>query len=221
MTKQEFLDELKAKLKGIPETEITKSLDYYQEMIDERIYDGLSEEKAVEAIGTVEAAADQILTEIPLPKLVANKVKPKEKKKGGSLALIIIAIVLTCWFWLPISLCFIAAFLCIYVCFWVVIIALYAVDLAFAVGGLGGVLAGIFFIITGHPGTGLGFIGAGLFLAGLSVILFIPFTKLAKLLVKASGKFVLWIKKLLTKKKEKTEVIENKDKEVVANAEEK
>ena len=221
MTKQEFLDELKAKLNGLPETEITKSLDYYQEMIDERIDDGLSEEEAVEAMGTVEEAVNQILTEIPLPKIVVNKVKPKQKSKGGRLALLIIALVLTCWFWLPISIAIIAVFLCVYICFWVVIIVLYAVDLAFAAGGLGGVLLGIFFIITGHVGTGLGFIGAGLFLIGSSVMLFIPFTKLAKLLVKASRKFVLWIKKLLTKKKDNTENIEIEDKEVDANAEEK
>ena len=221
MTKQEFLEQLKEKLNGLPETEITKSLDYYQEMIDERIDDGLSEEEAVETMGPAEEAADQILTEIPLPKLVVNKVKPKKAKKGGSIALTIILLILTCWFWLPISICLIVAFLCVYICFWVVIIALYATDLAFALGGLGGVLLGIFFIITGHAGTGLGFIGAGLLLIGASIMLFIPFTMLAKLLVKASGKFVLWIKKLLTKKKEKTEDIEIEDKEVIANAEEK
>ncbi len=221
MIKQEFLDELKAKLNGLPETEITKSLDYYQEMIDERIDDGLSEEEAVEAMGTAQEAADQILTEIPLPKLVVNKVKPKKAKKGGSIVLTIVLLILTCWFWLPISICLIVAFLCVYICFWVVIIALYATDFAFAVGGLGAIPLGIFFILTGHPATGVGFIGAGLLLVGAAVMLFIPFTMLAKLLVKASGKFVLWIKKLLTKKKEKTQDLENKDKEVIANAEEK
>ncbi len=221
MTKQEFLDELKAKLNGLPETEITKSLDYYQEMIDERIDDGLNEEEAVEAMGTAQEAADQILTEIPLPKLVVNKVKPKKAKKGGSIALTIILLILTCWFWLPISIALIAVFLCVYICFWVVIISLYAIDLAFAVGGLGAIPLGIFFIITGHPATGVGFIGAGLLLIGAAVMLFVPFTMLAKLLVKASGKFVLWVKKLLTKKKGKTQDLENIDKEVNANAKEK
>ncbi len=221
MTKQEYLDSLKKKLESLPETEISKSLDYYQEMIEDRVDDGMSEEEAVEAVGTIDEAADQILTEIPLPKLVANRVKPKKKHKGGKLALIIILLILTCWFWLPISIVFIAVFLCVYICFWIVIIMLYAVDLALAVGGLGAIFLGIYFIITGHPATGVGFIGAGLFLVGASVMLFVPFTKLAKLLVKASGKFVLWIKKLLTKKKEKTEITENKDKEVVTYAEKK
>ena len=33
MTKQEFIDEIKSRLDGIPEEEIQKSLDYYSEMI--------------------------------------------------------------------------------------------------------------------------------------------------------------------------------------------
>ena len=47
MSKTEFLTELKKALEGLPEEDIEKSLEYYSEMIDDRIEDGLSEEEAV------------------------------------------------------------------------------------------------------------------------------------------------------------------------------
>ena len=47
MKKQEFLDLLKNRLWALPERDIQQSLDYYKEMIDDRMEDGLSEEDAV------------------------------------------------------------------------------------------------------------------------------------------------------------------------------
>ena len=40
MTKKEFLDELKKGLLGIPEEDINRSIEFYSEMIDDRIEDG-------------------------------------------------------------------------------------------------------------------------------------------------------------------------------------
>ena len=46
MNKQEFLYELKGKLWALSEEEKKSSLEYYTEMIDDRMEDGLSEEEA-------------------------------------------------------------------------------------------------------------------------------------------------------------------------------
>ena len=40
MKKQEFIDEIRMRMEGLPEEEVTKSIDYYSEMIDDRIEDG-------------------------------------------------------------------------------------------------------------------------------------------------------------------------------------
>ena len=61
MTKAEFLAELRAAISGLPEADIEKSLDFYSEMIDDRVEDGLSEEEAVAALGSVENIKTQIL----------------------------------------------------------------------------------------------------------------------------------------------------------------
>ncbi len=65
MNKQEFLKALWMRLSDLPREDLEKSLDYYNEMIDDRIESGLSEEAAVLAVGSVEDAAKQILKDYP------------------------------------------------------------------------------------------------------------------------------------------------------------
>ena len=57
MTKYEFLEKLKSGLHGLPDKELKSSLEYYGEMIDERIEGGLSEEDAVAQLGDPETVA--------------------------------------------------------------------------------------------------------------------------------------------------------------------
>ena len=72
MNKQEFITKLKSMLTDLPENEIKERIDFYSEMIDDRIEDGLTEEEAVKDIGTVEEVAKQIINEIPLFKIIKH-----------------------------------------------------------------------------------------------------------------------------------------------------
>ena len=65
MKKEEFLAELAAELRDLSKEDIARSLEYYGEMIDERVEDGMSVEDAVAGLGGAEAAAQQILAELP------------------------------------------------------------------------------------------------------------------------------------------------------------
>ena len=47
MTKEGFLAQLRQQLWALPEADRQNSLDYYAEMIDDRMEEGLSEEEAV------------------------------------------------------------------------------------------------------------------------------------------------------------------------------
>ena len=51
MRKQEFLVQLRKGLSGLPQDEIEERLTFYEEMLDDRIEEGLSEEQAVLAVG--------------------------------------------------------------------------------------------------------------------------------------------------------------------------
>ena len=80
MTKAEFLSSLQIKLCGLPSDEVREHVTFYGEMIDDRVEEGLSEEAAVSAIGSVDMIASQIIRQLPL----GAKEKEKESKKEGS-----------------------------------------------------------------------------------------------------------------------------------------
>ena len=77
MTKTEFLEQLKNSLTGLSEEDIKKSVDYYEEMIDDRMEDGIAEEEAVSGLGTVEEIRDRILQEVPITKIVKENLFDK------------------------------------------------------------------------------------------------------------------------------------------------
>ena len=90
MNKEQFLLDLASALAGLPEEDIEKSLEYYSEMIDDRIEEGLSDEEAVADLGSIEEIRAQIIKDTPLPKLIKEKVKPKRSLSGLEITLIII-----------------------------------------------------------------------------------------------------------------------------------
>ena len=79
MTKKEFLDELKKGLLGLPEEDITRSIEFYSEMIDDRMEEGLLEEEAVSAVGAVDEILSQILAEVPPAKIPKETIKTKRQ----------------------------------------------------------------------------------------------------------------------------------------------
>ena len=73
MNKQAFLEELTRRLSGLSQSDLEERLAFYGEMIDDKVEDGLSEEEAVAGIGSVDDVVSQIMSEIPLSRLVKEK----------------------------------------------------------------------------------------------------------------------------------------------------
>ena len=90
MNKQEFLEQLKGRLSGLPAADVDERLDFYSEMIDDSIEEGLSEEEAVSQVGTVNDVARQIIGEIPLSKIVKENVKPKRRLRAWEIVLLVL-----------------------------------------------------------------------------------------------------------------------------------
>lgn len=171
MTKAEFLSGLDARLGALSLSDKEKSLEYYAEMIDDRVEEGMDEAAAIREIGTIEDAAAQILMEMPLTALV-------RPKRAGNL-----------WLWLcslPLLIVFGAVALALIITYWSVIFSLlvsfFAVVIALFGGALFGIAAGILQIVSidphpgiaftgaGNPLQGIAFIGAGLVCAGLGLL---------------------------------------------------
>ena len=165
MTKNEFLTELQSRLEGLFETDRNQSLDYYSEMIDDRMEDGLPEEEAVAAVGTPSELAEQILGEMPFAKLVKARVKNRRKMSGGEIALLIIGFPL----WFPLLMAGLIILFAFYITFWAAIVSLWATELALGVSAVAGVVSLPFLLAEGSIWAGIAMFSGGLFAAGLSI----------------------------------------------------
>ena len=166
MNKEQFLIELASALAGLPEDDIEKSLEFYSEMIDDRIEEGLTEEEAVAEIGSIDEIRAQIIKDTPLPKIIKEKVKPKRSFRGWEIAVMIIGFPL----WFPLLIAVAAVIFSVYVTLWSVIIVLFAVEVCFVACAFAGIGASPLFFVMGNTPSALFMLGCGLFFAGLSVL---------------------------------------------------
>lgn len=165
MTKNEFLTELRSRLEGMFEADRNQSLDYYSEMIDDRMEDGLSEEEAVAAVGTPSELAEQILGEMPFAKLMKAKVKNRRKMSGGEIALLIIGFPL----WFPLLLAGVIVLAAFYISFWALIASLWITEVSLGIAVVAGVASSLLWLFQGLGWTGMFMLSTGLFAAGLGI----------------------------------------------------
>lgn len=194
MRKDEFLGLLRKELSGLPDEDIQKSLDYYGEMISDRMEDGIDEEAAVEAVGKPSDAAESILSEIPLPKLIKKKITPKRSLRAWEIVFLIIGSPL----WLTILIVAAVIVLSIYIVIWSLVLVMYAVTLALAAGLLAG-LASVVFPFFGDFGSeiipGIAQLGIGVFCGGLSILMFFASNYSARMAAILGKKILLGIKR--------------------------
>lgn len=168
MTKVEFTLSLCEKLSFLPWEEVEERVAFYNEMIDDRMEEGFSEEDAVAQIGTVEKIAEQIIADTPFTKLVKRKIIPK--KKLGTLEIVLI--ILGSPIWLSLMISVFAVVLSLYISLWAVVICLWAAFVAVLACGFGGVAAGVVLLCVKSGLIGLLLIGCGFACIGVSILLF-------------------------------------------------
>lgn len=196
MNKAEYLAALRTELEKLQIDDIEERLLFYSEMIDDRTDDGLSEAEAIEDVGTVDDAVSQIISEIPLSKLVKEKVKPRRPLRIWETILLVLGSPI----WLSLLLCAFAVALSIYVVLWAVIVSLWAVFASLAAAALGSVAAAIAMICCGETYSGLFVIGAGLVCGGLSIFMFFGCRAATKGVLILTKKATRWIKNCFVRK---------------------
>ena len=190
MTKEEYLAALKKRLSGLSEEDINERISFYEEIIDDRIEDGVSEEEAVASIGTVDSVVDQILSEIPVRKFVKNKVTEKRKSGAGTVVLWILLFPI----WFPLLITVFAILFSLYIVIWVLVLCLYIVDLSFALSAVVCFIAIFVYLYCGNPPGALFALGAGIFMTGLAILLFPACNAFAKGVCVLTKKVLLSIK---------------------------
>lgn len=198
MTKLEFLSKLQRRLAGLPEQELRERLNFYSEMIDDRIEDGCTEEEAVLEIGTVEEVASQIVANIPLAKIARERLKPKKRLATWEILLLVLGSPI----WLSLGVAAFAVVLSLYVVLWSLVISAWAVFSSFVACSFGGLVGGVAIACAGHSTSGIALIGAGLVLAGLSVFGFFGCNGATKGIAILTKKIALGIKKCFVKKED-------------------
>ena len=184
MNKEEFLAQLRGGLGALPLTDTEERIAFYDEMINDRMEEGLSEEEAVIAVGTVDEIVKGALSDTSLSKLVREKVKPRRALRPWEIVLLAAA----------------AIVVSIYIALWAVIVTLWALVLSFAAALLCGLVLGIVFFLRGSAPAALGMFGCGMLCGGFSIFLFFGGMATTKGILHLTAKTILRIKTRLVKR---------------------
>lgn len=166
MKKDEFLKKLQIGLTGLPKNSIEDKISFYSEMIDDRIEDGLSEEEALEQIGSVNDVISQILSETPITDLVREKLTPKRSLSALEIILLVVGSPL----WLTILLVVFILILSVYITILSLLIAVVAVEFALGITAITAIGTTFVYVIQSNFDGAILMLGTGLFCLGSTII---------------------------------------------------
>lgn len=169
MNKFDFLTHLRAKLWSIPKEDAERSVEFYSEMIDDRMEEGLTEEEAVAAIGDLDEIVRGIVGDMPAAVPVEEEApKPRKSRKTWEIVLLILGSPV----WVSLLIAAATVIFSVWISLWSVVISLYATAVALGAAAVGCIF-GSFFMITDGPGVILLALGAALVCAGLCILIFL------------------------------------------------
>ena len=210
MDRYDFFTELEERLSGLPKEDIDKALEFYGEMIDERMDDGCSEEQAVAAIGTPKQIAESVWKEMSFFKVVKasvkntlqKKKKENQEKSHNKTATVLLWAGSPIWGSLLIALIAtaFAVVVSVYASLWAVVVSLWAGFVCVSAGALGGLLGLVLLLMQGNIGGGLFLFGSAIALAGLMAFFYYGCIYTTKGMCIVSKKLWIWTKMLFVKK---------------------
>lgn len=174
MNKQEFLDALRSQLDWLSDSEKQKTEQFYSEMIDDRMEDGMSEQEAVESLGSIDDIIEEIKKNMSdQPAAPAQTQADTAEKSSGKAPWVVLAI---CGFpvWLPLAIAAFSILFAIYISILAVTASLFVATVCLAVAAFAAVLCGIIACFTVGFAPGLALIGSGIAIAGLFIMLVKP-----------------------------------------------
>ena len=198
MTKADFLQLLERALSQLSEEERRANLEYYSELLDDMLEEGMTEAEATAKLGSPAAIAESILQEMPLSKLVSTRMKPK----SGWTPLAIILAVVGSPVWVPLLLAGVAVVAALFVSIWALAAVAVGGVLALALAVIAAPVLAVRAAVLTLP-LGLLLLGGGLVLLGLCVLGGLMAVELCKLLAQLTVLLARKIKGLFIRKEEK------------------
>ena len=199
MTKNDFLEALAHGLAGLPAEDAKRWTEYYTEMLEDRIEDGMSEEEAAAALGDPAQIVRQILSQTPLTRLIKNKVTPKRRLFVWE----IILIVLGSPIWISLAIAAASVIFSVFVSLWSCILAIWACGLGIAIAAPAGVLLCGVQLWLGALAQGFLLLGCGVAAIGVSIVWYELSLWLTRLLWRFNKWFLLFTKSLFVERRGK------------------
>lgn len=166
MTKQEFLERLQKSLSGLSDNEACERIQFYSEMIDDRMEDGLSEADAVAKIGSIDDPFLQSVYDTGYSSVIEVKRKRTHKTSPTTVVLLILGSPI----WFSLLIAAFAVVISFFAVIWSLAVSLWAIFAALVGCSLGGMIAGI--VMLASTSAGLAVIGAAMACAGLSIFMY-------------------------------------------------
>ncbi|MBS1348539.1 MAG: DUF1700 domain-containing protein [Firmicutes bacterium] len=175
MDKRTFLDGLRTALVSLPASEIDKTVAYYEEMIDDRIEDGMSEEEAVASMEPIGVLAQRIINDTP----AVNRAVRKAKQSSVPAVIWVLLAILGLPIWLPLMCLAFGLIISVFALLFGLIISLIAIVLGLSIGGIVGIVFALCHL--GVSGMSAVFaVGLCLIGIGLGILLAFPIAYLIK-----------------------------------------
>lgn len=157
MTKADFLTDLSRRLGAFSAPERERFVTYYDEMLSDRMEDGMTEDEAIGSLEPIDVIAGRIIAENPPP-------ARRQRTGAGKWALIVLGSPL----WLPLIIAFAAVALALLIALWAALVAVCACCIVFPIAGIAMMLSGVLTLFT-RPATGIFSIGIGLVVSALGI----------------------------------------------------
>ena len=164
MKKNEFLDSLRQNLKCLPKQDLVRIIDYYNEMIEDKIDAGESEETAVFSVGTIEEITVETLKESGREKL--------KKSFNGKRQLVYL--IIGAPLWVPLLIAALCTVLVCYISAWATVFSIAVTEVSLLIASPLEVIAAIItMFVSSVP---LGFVELGIAICGIGLsILVLPY----------------------------------------------
>ena len=199
-TKEIWLKVFEEELSKLPKADRQKAIEFYREMIEDKIEGGMTEEEVVKSLGNPFDVADKILKDNGIK---CKTVDAKEKeyvlvekvkaKKGMPIWLaFILGIVVV-----PVAFSLFAGWFSVLITFWATFVAM----IASSVGCIIAIFASLIMGFAGYTGSPVAIFGFCVASTGVVMILAVVFWYLAKGMTKATG----WLLNKMARRGEKNE----------------
>ena len=193
MNKNEFLNELRQRAGAIPEEELEETINYYSEMIDDRVEDGDTEEQAVEAMGSIDEILEKSVQEKhPHTEAQGPSVEISKSSNGiKAVNIVLIAVTFPIWFPIIISLFSVAVSIA------AALISIVASAAALFIGSFASMM---FYFTEGRTAEGMFMLGTGMAGIGISILMTMLFVFLIRKVIGLCKRFIAWIKNKFSRK---------------------